>query len=82
MRYLVIGGNPFVGYTRTQTYTSLRVVGGNETVEGAEALCQQKYEECGGLLLVVDTVTGEEVQVGSYSSPCPRETGKACPPNA
>jgi hypothetical protein len=54
-RFIVIGGNPFRTYTGTTTYTSLKVVGESETEEGAGQIASEKYEECGGLLLVVDS---------------------------
>ncbi len=60
-RYMVIGGNPFRGYTGTQTYTAIRVIGLCPTIEDARNLWQASYEDCGGLLLIVDCETGKEV---------------------
>lgn len=30
-KYILIGGNPFTGYTRTTTFTSLKIVGSGNT---------------------------------------------------
>ena len=61
MRYLVIGGIPFTGYTGTETYTDLTIRGGAPTVEAAQTIFDAFYDESGGLLIIVDTATGEEV---------------------
>lgn len=60
-RYVLIGGNPFRGYTGTQTYTSLRVVDSFETEAEANQGWKQHYEDCGGLMLILDTHTGGEI---------------------
>jgi hypothetical protein len=63
MKYSVIGGNPFVGYTGTMSFTALRVVGQADTQEQVEALIKEHYEPCGGLLLVIDLATGKEANL-------------------
>jgi hypothetical protein len=63
-RYLVVGGRPFIPYTKTMTYTGLNVVGKSNSLGRAKALWRKKYEACGGLLLIVDTTTGLEVSAG------------------
>jgi hypothetical protein len=60
MRYAVIGGAPFTGYTGTLTFTSLRVVGTTSTLKQAEKLASENYDSSGGLLLVLDLETGAE----------------------
>lgn len=52
-RYVLIGGN------RTETFTSLAVVGHADSKDEAAKLISDKYEECGGLLIWIDTQTGE-----------------------
>jgi hypothetical protein len=66
MKYHLIGGNPFRGYTGTLTYTGLNVVGTNLTMDEAKKLWDEKYEECGGLGLIVgeDGSTPEELYPG------------------
>lgn len=59
--FIVIGGNPFRSYTGTGTVTALRIVGTFSTVEKAKQECAAKWDECGGLLIVVDGHTGKEV---------------------
>jgi len=49
-RFLIVGGNPF-----GHSYTSLRVVGAANTKEQADTLWHAAYEECGGLLILIDT---------------------------
>lgn len=63
MRYLLIGGNPFRMYNGTETFTSLRVVGGCNTEDEAREMFHTNYESCGGLLLIVDTELGREATV-------------------
>jgi len=64
MRYLVIGGCPFTGYTGTMSYTDLTIRGRAETVEEAKALWREVYDKSGGLLIIVDTCTGTQVSAG------------------
>lgn len=59
-KYILIGGNPFTGYTGTQTFTSLKVVGSSNTEEGIKDLWIDKYDECGGLMLILDAETGKD----------------------
>jgi len=58
-KFLVVGGKPFTGYTGTTTYTGLSVVGTTNTLKQAKKLFQKKWDECGGLLLIIDMTTGE-----------------------
>lgn len=60
-KYIVVGGSPFRGYTGTLTYTGLKVVGRCDTLKAAERLVKEKYDEVGGLILVIDAETGEAV---------------------
>ena len=62
-RFILIGGEPYRGYTNTLTYTSLRVVGTTNNEKDMRKLVKEKYEECGGLLIVVDGDTGGEVVI-------------------
>jgi len=63
MSYLVIGGNPFRTYTSTVTYTGLYTVGLVKTSKEAAKLIKDNYDDCGGLISVFDTETGEQVDV-------------------
>ena len=54
-RYILVGGH----YTGTGRYTGLSVVGSADTVEEAKEATNKQYEECGGLLLWIDTLTGK-----------------------
>ena len=49
-RFLIVGGNPFAN-----SFTNLRVVGCANTKEQADTLYYAAYQECGGLLTIVDT---------------------------
>lgn len=62
MRYIVVGGNPEV-YTGVVTYTSIGIVGKADTLEEAKTIFNLKYDECGGLLVVIDMHTGEEISM-------------------
>ena len=59
MKYIVVGGKPFTGYTGTLTYTGLKIVGKTDDAEEASSMCKDNWDECGGLFLVIDTETGE-----------------------
>ena len=58
-KYIVVGGNPFRSYTGTEVCTGLRVVDTADSKEECEMIVRTHYEECGGLMLVVDAETGE-----------------------
>jgi hypothetical protein len=60
-RYLVVGGNPIKSYTGTVTFSGLSVVGWLNTLEQAREIVTSHYDACAGLLIVIDTDTGEEV---------------------
>lgn len=62
-RYLLIGGNPFVGYTGTEACTHLNVVGSADSKPAIKKMHTSHYEECGGLLLIIDTYTMTEAEV-------------------
>lgn len=59
MKYLVVGGNPFTCYTGTTSFTSLDVVGKANSWKEAADIFNNKYDECSGLLLIIDMETGE-----------------------
>ncbi len=61
-RYLIIGGNPFQGYTGTTTFTGLRIVAVTDDRGNINRLFRKHYEECSGLLLVIDTETSRAVE--------------------
>lgn len=61
--YIIVGGRPFTMYTGTTTYTGLSVVGNAASKEEAKAIVLAQYEECGGLLLVIDSETGKEADL-------------------
>ena len=62
--YLVIGGSPFTGYTNTTSFTALNVVGGANSIERAKGIYREKYEECGGLLEIINTESGTVEEAG------------------
>lgn len=62
MRYSIIGGNPIRALTGTGTFTALNVVGVVDTEEEVKRVVDEKYEECGGLLLVIDLQTGRPAE--------------------
>lgn len=58
--YIVIGGNPMMtSYTGTITFTGLKVVGRTKELHDAEKLASENWEDCGGLIVVVDLNSGE-----------------------
>lgn len=62
-KYSVVGGNYFRSYHGTGTFTCLKILGTCDTEEEVKALVEAKFEDCGGLILVVDLTTGEESTV-------------------
>jgi len=51
-KYVVMGGNPFRGYTGTTTFTALRTLGIFDTQEEADKCIDDKFDDCGGLIHV------------------------------
>lgn len=75
-KFSIIGGNPYRGYTGTTTFTALRVVGVCDTRDEVKAIVDQYYEECGGLLIVIDLATGQpadEVPFGNEPVVAPQK---------
>lgn len=58
-KYLVVGSNPDTDYAGNTLFTSLNVIGANLTKEQADKLAKDKYDDCGGLLIVINQETGE-----------------------
>lgn len=54
-RFILVGGCPFRTYTGTVACITLREVGRCDTKKEADRLVKKHYDECGGLLLFVDT---------------------------
>jgi len=50
MKYIVVGGCPFRGYTNTLTYTAIRELGQFKTEEEANKCIEENWDECGGLI--------------------------------
>lgn len=61
-RYILVGGNPITVYTGTTTFTSLRVVGSASSKEDIRRMYEEHYEECCGLMTVIDAELGKECQ--------------------
>jgi hypothetical protein len=61
-KYIVVGGNPFTGYTGTTSFTGLNVVGHADSKAELEELVAKNYDACGGLMLVIDWKTGLPVK--------------------
>lgn len=62
-RFIVVGGNPFTGYTGTTTYTSLKIIGYVDSKEELKKLVEDSYEECGGLMHVIDLAQQNESDI-------------------
>lgn len=61
MPYVIIAGYPFKNHTGTTTYTFLYIAGKAETLEEAKKLANKEYDQCGGLLLILDLESGKSV---------------------
>lgn len=48
-------------YNGTTTFTSLDIKFKTDSLEKAKDQFHKEYEECSGLVLVIDTVTGESI---------------------
>lgn len=59
--YVLIGGNPYRGYTGTMTYTDLGVITKVKTKKEAAEAYRKYYDDCGGLLRIFDSETLEFV---------------------
>lgn len=57
----LVGANPFIQYTGSQSVTALNVIGRNLSQAEAKKLAKEKYEDCGGLIIGVNQDTGEEI---------------------
>lgn len=53
-RFILVGANPYRGYTNTLTYTDLKVIGSVDTEIELKKLVEDSYDDCGGLLHVID----------------------------
>lgn len=62
-KYIVVGGIPFRGYTGTLSFTGLKVVGGSSSTEEIARIVHDHYDECGGLLLILDAETGLAAEI-------------------
>lgn len=64
-KYLVVGGDPFRGYTGTLTYTGMGIVGQTSNEKEVDKMVSDNYDECGGLISVFsyDEKTGKFVDV-------------------
>lgn len=61
MRYILVGGVPFIAYTGTGTFTALRTVDSDDCLTKIKEKISKMYDECGGLMIIIDTHTGKEV---------------------
>lgn len=68
MKYILIGGDPFIGYTGTQTYTDLKVVGKSNSPEEIVKLFHEKYDECGGFVRIFNTEICEFDDLEGYQN--------------
>ena len=60
-KYLVVGGVPFIDYRNSKTFLSIRKVGLASTIEEVEKLVADNYDDCGGVIQVFSTETGDIV---------------------
>lgn len=58
-KFAIIGGIPFRGYT--MTYLGLKVVKVTSNKAETTDTINKYWDECGGLVIVIDLETGEEV---------------------
>lgn len=56
-RYIVVGGNPF-----RNSFTGLRIVSSSDSLAEVKETIKLHYDNCGGLLMVVDCQTGQEAE--------------------
>lgn len=56
-RYVVVGGRPYRSYTGTMMHTGLDVLGASDSLEEMEALVKEKFDDCSGLILLIDNET-------------------------
>lgn len=63
MRYIVVGGKPFRNYNNTTVFTALNVVGKAQTKKEVKKIVDDHFDDCGGLMMVIDSETGEEANV-------------------
>lgn len=57
MKYVLVGGNPF-----RHSFTGLRVVASSNDKMEIRKMWDQHYDDCGGLMIIVDTETGNQLQ--------------------
>jgi len=62
MRYIIVGGSPFTGFSGTVTFTHLQVIAATDDPKEAKELLDYNYNICGGLVLAIDTETGQEAK--------------------
>lgn len=53
-RYVVVGGTPFTGYTGTTSFVSIKPLYFTDDLEEAKAAFEDFYDECAGLLVIID----------------------------
>lgn len=57
-KYLIVGGNPIAMPRGGTAYTGLDVIGKADTKAEAADVFRAQYDNCSGLLVVIDTETG------------------------
>lgn len=63
MKYIIVGGKPFRNHNSTVIFTGLNVVGKAQTKEEVNQIVNLHFDDCGGLMMVIDAETGEEADV-------------------
>ena len=61
-KYLLIGGEPFIEYTGTTTFTYLKVIGTANSKQTMKKMYSDNYYECGGLMIIINTKTLQPVE--------------------
>lgn len=61
-RYVIIDGKPFQDYNSTTVFTSLDVIFSTNCFNELKELAAEAYDECAGLIMVLDTETNEQVR--------------------
>jgi len=64
-RYILVGGQPFTGYTGSTQCTGLSIRRRSDDLDKIRKLWTECYEESGGLMIIIDCRTGDEVNPGS-----------------
>jgi hypothetical protein len=63
MKYIVVGGNPIIGYRGTGTFTGLACLACTDDIDFIKSSFNEWYEKCGGLVEIFNTEIGNVVDI-------------------